>query len=114
MLLPTAVAAVVAASAAATTATASAAITTAAAATATILAWAGLVDDHIAAVIFLTVELRDRRGRIVIRRHLDKPETARAARLAVHHDIGGLYLAGGRKMLMQIFARHPKRQISYV
>ena len=90
----------------ATAATAAGAIT--AAAIAAIFSRAGLVNDHVAAVIFLPVKLGDGRIRLIIRGHLDKTEPTRTPRFAVINDIGRFDCTGGTKMFLQILTRHTK------
>jgi hypothetical protein len=97
------------ASAAPAAAASSAAVTSTA-----VIAGAGFVDDQVAAVVFLAVELRDRVVRGIVGGHLDEAEPARAAGLAIHYDVGGINLAGCCKMFLKVFAGDAKRQISYV
>ena len=106
-----AIATATAVSAAVTTASTTIASTTSAA---IIFAWACFIYDHIAAVVFLAVKLSYRRSRIVVRSHFDKPEATRTSGLTVVNNIGRVYRSGGHKILLQIFARHAKRQISDV
>jgi hypothetical protein len=76
----------VAAAAVSATTTASAAAMIAAA-TASVFAWTGFVNNHIAAIIFLSIELSDRGvGRFIVS-HFDETKPARTAGLAVVNDI---------------------------
>lgn len=86
----------------------------ASAASAAVLAGTGLVDDKVSAVVLGAVELGDGRSSLVVRGHFYKSKSARPSCLAVHHNISRLHGPSGRKMLLEVLARHPKRQITDV
>src|SRR5687768_4742883 len=98
----TAAAAVAAASAAAAAAEAATTAATAAAAVTAVFARAGFVDGQAATVDFLPVELRDGGLAILLGRHLDEPEAARATCLAILNHRSRLDRARLREQLLQI------------
>jgi len=107
------------ASAAVASATAASAITaTPAAATtaasAAVFTRAGFVNDHITAVIFLPVKLRDRVIGIVFRGHFHKSKTTRAAGFTVENYVRRFNCTRCRKIIMQILIRYTKREVSNV
>src|SRR5260370_30261762 len=57
-----------------------------------------------------SIELLDRVGCLLGRRHLDETESARAARVAIHHDSGGFDAAGHREHLPQPIVRRGEGQ----
>jgi hypothetical protein len=97
----------------AASATAASAATTAAA-TAIVLTRAGFVNDHVAAVIFLTVELRDRCIRRIFVSHLYETKPSRTSGLTIVNDVCRFDSTGSRKMFLKIFTRYTKRQVSNV
>src|ERR1700693_2518565 len=62
------------------------------------------------AVHSLAIELLDRVGGLLGRRHLDEAESARATRVTIHHDCGGFDPAGPREHLAQPFVRRGEGQ----
>jgi hypothetical protein len=100
---------------AAVSATATAAAASAAASAAsTIFTRPCFIDYHIPAVILLAVELGDRVVGIVFGSHFHEPKSTRSAGLPVKNNICGFDRAGRRKILVQIFTCHAKRQVSNV
>src|SRR5437016_2098651 len=123
-LVPVAAAAAVASATATTAATVAAASPTAAAATvaaasaaaatAPVFLGAGFVDGECPAVVLLTVQCRDRRGRLVVRAHLDKAEALAAAGVAIVDNLGAGHLTVLPKQLFEIRAGHVVAQIPHV
>src|SRR5688572_20414950 len=109
-----AVAAAAVAAAATAAAAAVAAATAAAAAITAVFARAGFVDSQTATVDFLPVKLRDGSLAILLGRHLDEPEAARAARLAILNHRSRLDRARLCEQLLQIFTRRLEREIADV
>jgi hypothetical protein len=107
--LPTISAAAVTAATAATTSTA-----TAAALATTVFSRTSFVDDHIAAVVFLPVKLRDGCVCSIIVSHFYKTKTARTAGLTIVNDIGRLDGTCRCKIFLQILTSYTKRQVSNV
>src|SRR5712692_4842441 len=62
------------------------------------------------AVHGLAIELLDRVGGLLGRRHLDEAESARATRVTIHHDGGGFDAAGHREHLAQPIVRRGEGQ----
>lgn len=106
---PTTATAAVAATAAATT-------TEAPATTATTTAFAGLgdVDDKRSAAHLLAVEGIDGRLGLPVVGHLDEPEPAGTAGLAIHHNAGARDRSILREHLLEFRFRGGKRQVSDV
>ena len=121
----TATAAAAVAATAAFTATAAEAATTAATATVAttvgaaeasraLFTGASFVHDHSAAFDGLAVQTVDGSLRFGIRAHFDEAETLGAARLAVHHDLGGTDSTVLRESVLQILIAHAVGEIAHV
>src|SRR5258705_230602 len=74
----------------------------------------GLVDDDGASVNLLAVHGLDGRLGLVVVGHLDEPEAARAAGVAVHDHGGGDHLAVGLKEAPQLRVVRAEREITEV
>src|SRR3990172_2183694 len=64
------------------------------------------------AVHGLAIELLDRVGGLLGRRHLDEAESARATRVTIHHHCGGFDPAGRREHLTQPIVRRGEGKAS--
>src|SRR3970040_167977 len=64
------------------------------------------------AVHSLAIELLDRIGGLLGRRHLDEAESARPTRVTIHYDCGGFDPAGHREHLAQPIVRRGAGQAS--
>jgi hypothetical protein len=93
-------------------ATAAISATTASSGATTLPFGASFVDVQFAAAELATVEAGDGLFAIVVAGHLDEPETARAAGIAVGEDTDSIDLSIGRKQLPQLIFRGIEAEVA--
>jgi len=104
----------VATTACAATTRATAATVGAAEAARTLFARTGFIDDDGPTGHRLAVHALDRGLRLGIRTHLDEAEALRAARVTVHHHLGGRDGPKLGESLLEFIVTHTVGQIAYV